>query len=115
MVDRHDLYFRAHTTPVQPQEERRKERSVYQPEWALIFHCATTGDERQGLLFGAYVCAQRVEGQFLAREIGLFYRKGRPEEARVVKRFVKGSNFELGTEDEFRRKVFLKYLKAGAL
>ena len=33
----------------------------------------------------------------------------------MLQRFVKDSAFELGTIDEFRRKVFLKYLKAGAL
>ncbi len=33
----------------------------------------------------------------------------------MLERFVKGSNFELGTVEQFRRKVFLKYLKAGGL
>ena len=67
------------------------------------------------MLFGAYICAQVKGAQFVANEIGLFYRDGNPEETRVLERFVKGSNFELGTEEQFRRKVFLKYLKAGGL
>ena len=54
-------------------------------------------------------------GNYVAKEIGLFYRDGHPEEFRVLNRFVKGSAFELGTVNEFRRKVFLKYLKAGGL
>src|SRR5207245_735500 len=82
---------------------------------ALIFHCATTPDEKQELLFGAYICAQLINGEWIAKEIGLFARDGHPEEMRILRRFVKGSAFELGTADEFRRKVFLKYLKAGAL
>ena len=85
------------------------------PEHALIFRCATTADEKQDLLFGAYICAERKDGKYVAKEIGLFCRDGHPEELRVLKRFVKDSAFELGTLEEFRRKVFLKYLKAGAL
>ncbi len=97
------------------QKEHWRGGHAREPEHALIFHCATTADEKQDLLFGAYICAQLKDAQFVAKEIGLFHRGGHPEELRVLKRFVKGSAFELGTEDEFRRKVFLKYLKAGAL
>jgi hypothetical protein len=63
----------------------------------------------------AYICAQRIDGKWIAEEIGLFGRDGHPEEFRVLQRFVKDSAFELGTTDEFRRKLFLKYLKSGAL
>ncbi len=113
--DRLDLYFRAHTVPVDAKKEYRSDQPVKEPDQALIFTCATTGDSRQDLLLGAYICAQRKDGQFVAKEMGLFYREGHPEELRVLKRFVKGSAFELGTVQEFRRKVFLKYLKAGGL
>jgi len=115
MADKLDLYFRAHTIPVEFQKERWTDRHVTEPEQALIFHCATTDDEKQDLLFGAYICAQQIDGRHIAKEIGLFYRDGHPEELRVLKRFVKDSAVELGTVEEFRRKVFLKYLKAGAL
>ena len=116
MADRLDLYFRAHTVAAKPQQEQHwTDRHAIQPEQALIFHCATTDDEKQDLLFGAYICAQRIDGRHIAKEIGLFNRDGHPEELRVLKRFVKDSAVELGTVGEFRRKVFLKYLKAGAL
>jgi hypothetical protein len=116
MADKLDLYFRAHTIPgeVQPEEHRTNPRSV-QPEHALIFRCATTADEKQELLLGAYICARLKDGQYVPEEIGLFHRDGHREELRVLQRFVKGSAFELGTVEDFRRKVFLKYLKAGAL
>ena len=81
----------------------------------LIFRCATTGDEKQELVFGAYICAEREGPEFVAKEIGLFYRGDHPEEFRVFKRFVKDSAYELGTVEQFRRNVFLKYLKSGAL
>src|SRR5579885_2505498 len=116
MPDRLDLYFRAHSLPLAlAQEEYRQGRRAKMPTEALIFHCATTGDEGEELLFGGYMCAQMRGGQFVVKDIGLFCRDGHPEEARVLERFVKGSKYELGTIEEFRRKVFLKYLKAGAL
>ena len=96
-----------------PQEENPKYRKE-RHENALIFRCLPTSDERQDPLFGAYICAQLEDGKYVAQEIGLFYREGHPEELRVFQRYVKNSTFELGTLEEFRR-VFLKYLKAGAL
>jgi len=116
MADKLDLYFRAHTIPVevQPEEHRTNPRTV-QPEHALIFRCATTSDERKDVLFGAYICARLKDGQYVAEEIGLFHRDGHREESRVLQHFVKESTFELGTIEQFRRRVFLKYLKAGAL
>jgi len=114
MTDRLDLYFRAHTIPVEFQKERWTDRHVTEPEHALIFHCVAT-DKRQDLLFGAYICAQRIDGNYVAKDIGLFCREGHREELRVLKRFAKDSIYDLGTVEEFRRKVFLKYLKAGAL
>ncbi|HWY59400.1 MAG TPA: hypothetical protein VNZ03_33355 [Terriglobales bacterium] len=90
-------------------------RHAKRPEHALIFRCATTGDEKQDLLFGAYTCARVKEGKYEAEEIGLFCRDGHPEELRVLQRFVKNSRYEMGTIEQFRRRVFLKYLKAGAL
>jgi hypothetical protein len=75
----------------------------------------STADEKQDPLFGAYICAQLKQGKYFAREIGLFYREGHPQELRVFKRFVKDSVYELGSLEEFRRKVFLKYLKSGGL
>ncbi len=113
MSDRLDLFFRAHTVPVTPQKKYRSKRRANQPKDALIFRCVTTGDERQDLLFGAYVCAELQDSQFVAKEIGLFHRGGHPEELRILKRFAKNSAFELGSEREFRR-VFLNYMKAGA-
>jgi len=110
-----DLFFRAHTIPVTPQKEHRSKRRATQPKDALIFRCATTNDERQELLFGAYICAELEGAEYVAKEIGLFYREGHPEEFRALTRFVKDSAYELGSVEEFRRKVFLKYLKAGAL
>jgi len=80
----------------------------------LFFHCATTADERQDLLFGAYICAELKGPDWAAKESGLFCRDGHPEELRVLQRFVKDSAFELGTIEQFRRRVFLKYLKGGA-
>jgi len=115
MAERFDLYFRTHTVPVKEQKERRAAWRAKTPEFALIFHCATTPDEKQDLLFGAYICAQQIDGEWIAKEVGLFGRDGHPEELRILRRFVRDSAFELGTVDEFRRKVFLKYLKAGAL
>src|ERR1039458_5693088 len=115
MADRLDLYFRAHAIPAISQKEDWRGRHAREPEHALIFHCKTTADEKQDLLFGAYICAQLKDAQFVAKESGLFHRGGHPEELRVLKRFVKDSVYELGTAEDFRRKVFLKYLKAGAL
>jgi hypothetical protein len=115
MADPLDLYFRAHTVPVKEQEERRATWSAKTPKVALIFHCVTTADEKQDLLFGVYICAQLIDGKWIAKEIGIFGRDDHPEEWRILKRFVEGSAFELGTIDEFRRKLFLKYLKAGGL
>jgi hypothetical protein len=58
MAERLDLYFRAHTTPVDAEEEDWKPGRIQQPEHALIFHCATTKNERQDALVGAYICAK---------------------------------------------------------
>lgn len=115
MTDRLDLFFRAHTVPTAPQKEYRSKRRARQPKEALIFRCATTSDEKKDPLFGAYICTERQGAEYVAKEIGLFYREGHPEEFRALTRFVKGSAFELGSEEEFRRSVFLKYLKARAL
>jgi hypothetical protein len=115
MSDRLDLYFRAHTVPVTPQKEYRSKRRASQPKDAVIFRCVTTGDERQDLLFGAYICAELKGPEWAAKEIGLFCRDGHPEELQVLQRFVKNSAYELGTIEQFRRRVLLKYLKAGAL
>ena len=115
MADRHDLNCRAYTTPVTPQEEYRSKRRVGQPKDALIFRCATTTDEKKDPVFGAYVCAGLKDGDYIAKEIGLFYREGHPEEFRALTRFVKNSAYELGSVQDFRRNVFLKYLKARAL
>jgi hypothetical protein len=115
MTDRLDLFFRGHTTPeVGPNEGWRPENATV-PKHALIFHCATTNDERRDPLVGVYICAELRDGSYVAKEIGLFHRDGHPDELRVLKRFVKDSVYELGTLEEFRRKIFLKYLKAGAL
>src|ERR1017187_7321582 len=115
MTDRLDLYFRAHTTPATAQKEYRSKRRASQPKHALIFRCATTGDEKKDLLFGAYICAELEDAEFIAKEIGLFYREGHPDEFRVLTRFVKDSAYELGSVEGFRRNVFLKYVKANAL
>jgi hypothetical protein len=115
MSDRLDLYFRAHTVPVTQQKGYRSKRRATQPKDALIFRCATTDDEKEELLFGAYICAELEGVQFVAKEIGLFGRDRHPEEWRVLNRFIKGSAYELGTDEEFRRSVFLKYLRVSAL
>ncbi len=115
MTDRLDLHFRAHTFPEGIQEEERRGQHVKEPGHALIFHCTPTSDEKQELLVGAYICAEKKDGLFIVKEIGLFPRDGHPEELRVLQRFVRGSAFELATVEDFCRKVFLKYLKAGAL
>src|SRR5437879_3644502 len=96
-----DLYFRAHTVPAKSQEEYRTEQRAIEPEHALIFHCATTADQRKDLIFGAYICAQLKDNEYVAKEIGLFHRDGHPEELRVLRRFVKDSGFELGTIEGF--------------
>jgi hypothetical protein len=115
MTDKLDLYFRAHTIPVTPQKEYHGNRRASQPKQALIFRCATTSDEKKDLLFGVYICAELEGVDYVAKEIGLFYREGNPDELRTLTSFVKDSAYELGSVEEFRRKVFLKYLKAGAL
>jgi hypothetical protein len=117
MDDRVDLYFRAHTRPVDAQkaEHWTDRHAAGEPAHALIFRCVTTADEKQELLFGAYICAEPEGLEWAAKEIGLFYRGDHREEFRVFERFVKGSAYELGTLEQFRRKLFLKYLKAGAL
>ena len=115
VADRLDLYFRPHTVPVEPQKKYRSKRNATQPKNALIFRCATTNDERKDLLFGAYICAELEGSEYIAKEIGLFSREGHPEDIRVLSRFVKGSAYELGNLEQFRRGVFLKYLKARAL
>jgi hypothetical protein len=89
MTDRLDLFFRAHTGPVTPQKEYRSKRRATQPKDALIFRCATTGDEKKNLLFGAYICAELENAEYVAKEIGLFFRGGPPEEFRALTRFVK--------------------------
>jgi hypothetical protein len=115
MADRFELYFRAHTIPVKVKEARWAGRRAKKPKHALIFRCATTADEKQELLFGAYICAELTGSEWTAKEIGLFCQDGHPEELRVLQRFVKDSAYEMGTIEQFRRRVFLKYLKAGAL
>jgi hypothetical protein len=115
VADTLDLYFSAHTVPVTPQKAPGAKRRTTQPTDALIFRCATTNDEKKELLFGAYICAERGGAEYVAKEIGLFFREGHPEESRALMRFVKRSAYELGTLEEFRRWVFLKYLKARAL
>src|SRR5437899_4608440 len=115
MADQLDLYFRAHTIAQDAEVEEWRQGHGKNLEHALIFHCATSAGERKDLLFGAYICADMKGVQFVANEIGLFYRDDHAEETRVLERFVKGSNFELGTVEQFRRRVFLKYLKAGGL
>jgi hypothetical protein len=116
MAERLDLYFRAHTTRVNAEKEDWKSGGrIKQPEHALIFHVATSKSGNQDPMLGAYVCAKLQDGSYVAEEIGLFHRDGHPEELRVLKRFVKDSIYELGTLEEFRRRIFLKYLKAEAL
>lgn len=115
MTDRLDLFFRAHTIPVTPQKEYRATRRATQPKGALIFRCATTNEEKEDLLFGAYIGAELEGTEHVAKEIGLFYRDGHPEEFRVLTNFVAGSAYEIGSLEEFRRGVFLMYLKARAL
>ena len=115
VADRLDLFFRAHTVPLTPQKEYRSKRRANQPKHALIFRCATTGDEKKELLFGSYICAELENDEYVAKEIGLFHREGHPEEFRALMRFVSNSAYELGSEEQFRRGVLLKYLKAGAL
>jgi hypothetical protein len=115
MTDRFNLYFRAHTIPVKLKEERRTGRRAKEPKRALIFRSATAADERQDLLFGAYICAELKGPEWAAKEIGLFCRDGHLGELRGLQRFVKDSAYEMGTIEQFRRRVFLKYLKAGAL
>jgi hypothetical protein len=115
VADTLDLCFRAHTVPVTPQKEYRSKRHKTQPKDALIFRCATTSDERKDLLFGAYICAELDGSEYVTKEIGLFYPEGLPEVFRPLIRFVKGSAYEIGTVEQFRRNVFLKYLKARAL
>lgn len=115
VADTLDLFFRAHTVPVTPQKEYRSKRHATQPKDALIFRCATTSDAKKDLLFGAYLCAELEGAEYVAKEIGLFYREGHPEEFRALTRFVKDSAYELGSMEEFRRSVFLKYLRARAL
>src|SRR6266568_2576266 len=114
-MDKRDLYFRAHTIPFKYQEKSWADGHATEPENAVIFHCASTADEKQDPLFGAYICAQLEDGKYTTREIGLFYREGHPEELRVFKWFVKDSAYELGSLEKFRRNILLKYLKAGAL
>jgi hypothetical protein len=115
VTDRLELFFRAHTTPIAPHKEYRSKRRTSQPKNALIFRCATTGDEKKELLFGAYICAELKDTEYVANEIGLFYREGQPEEFRALARFAGGSAYQLGSVEEFRRGVFLKYVKARAL
>jgi hypothetical protein len=115
MADRLDLYFRAHVIPAIPQKEEWKAAHADEPPHALIFHCVRTNDEQQDPLLGAYICAELKNGNYVAEEIGLFHRDGHPGELRVLKRFVTESIYELGTLEEFRRKILLKYLKAGTL
>ena len=116
MADRLDLYFRAHTIPVKPQKEYRTKRRATQPKDALIFRCATTGDERQDLLFGAYICAELEDRSASQRKLVCSTATTIPRNSRVLKRFVKGQRLSNSEPcEEFRRKVFLKYLKAGAL
>ena len=73
VADRLDLFFRAHTIPVTPQKEYRSKRRASQPKDALIFRCATTGDEKKDLLLGAYICGEPNDSEYVATEIGLFY------------------------------------------
>src|SRR5580692_4976964 len=102
VTDRLDLFFRAYTIPVIPQKEYRSKRRATQPKDALIFRCATTGDEKKDLLYGAYICAELKNAEYVAKEIGLFYREGHPEEFRALTRFVKDSAYELVSEEGFR-------------
>src|SRR5438045_7325235 len=109
-MDKLDLYFRAHTIPIRSQEKSWTAGHGVEPEHALIFRCLPTADEKQDPLFGAYICAEREDEKYVAREIGLFYRDGHPEETRVFKRFAKNSAYVIGTLEQFRRNIFLKYL-----
>ena len=55
MADRLDLYFRGYTIPEAVQTANWRAENAKVPEHALIFHCATTSDERQDPLVGAYI------------------------------------------------------------
>jgi hypothetical protein len=55
-MDKLDLYFRAHTIPVNNQKESWASGHVPEPESAVIFQCMHTADEKQDPLFGAYIC-----------------------------------------------------------
>lgn len=46
-------------------------------------------------MVGAYVCAELKDGQFLAKEIGLFHRDGHPNEVRILERLVKAVSMSL--------------------
>src|SRR5207245_6908461 len=80
-----DLHFRAHTVPTTSQAESWAGGHVTEAKNAVIFHCVSTADETQDLLFGAYISAELQDGKYAAREIGLFCRDGHPEELRVFK------------------------------
>ena len=85
MSGTHDLYFRAHTVPLdQPQDERsgtgdpRADLRRW-PEFALVFDCESRTDVSQELTFGFYRLLKLEGTVYVLEEEGAFFNDNLPK------------------------------------
>ena len=90
MTGTHDLYFRAHTVPLdQPQDERsgtgdpRADLRRW-PEFALVFDCESRTDVRQELTFGFYRLLKLKDTIYVLEEEGAFFNHNLSKRERKV-------------------------------
>jgi hypothetical protein len=128
----HDLYFRAHTVPLdQPQDERSgtgdpRADLRRRPEFALVFDCESRTDVRQELTFGFYRLLKLNGTVYELEEEGAFFNDNLPKwERKVLEAYVQSAvpdhppslppRFPLHSRADFVRTVFYRYARKGAL
>jgi hypothetical protein len=72
----HDIYVRAHTRSLEPQESKVRPEHQKEPKWsdhALIFDCETRLSADQTLTFGFWRFCELRNGTYVAVEEGMFH------------------------------------------
>jgi hypothetical protein len=88
MSGKHDLYFRAHTVPLdQPKDERSgtgdpRADLRRSPEFALVFDCESRIDVSQELTFGFYRLLKLEGTAYVLEEEGAFFNDDLPKRER---------------------------------
>jgi hypothetical protein len=133
MTGTHDLYFRAHTVPLdqQPQHELSgtgDPRAALRtwPQYALVLDCESRTDVSQELTFGFYRLLKLTGTVYVLEEEGAFFNDDLPKrERKVLEAYVQSAvpdhppslppRFPLHSRADFVRKIFYRYARKGAL